>query len=189
MGVREVSCMGVRTRCIDRPRMWYELTGRGDAHAVDHKGFMRRAIELSREKMCEGDGGPFAAVIVKGGRIISEGWNQVTSDNDPTAHGEMVAIREACRKLGTFSLEGAVMYTTCEPCPMCLAAIYWSRLSQLFYANTTHDAAEIGFDDERLYREVQLPWAQRALPATRLLAEEALEVFGEWEAKPDKVVY
>ena len=150
---------------------------------------MRRAIELSREKMSDGDGGPFGAVIVKDGRIVGEGWNQVTSCDDPTAHAEVVAIREACQTLGTFSLEGAVMYASCEPCPMCLGAIYWSRLSRLFYANTTADAAAIGFDDGVLYRELTLPWAERSLPATRLLGEEAHEVFVEWQAKPDRIEY
>ena len=157
---------------------------------MDHdEDFMRRAIDLSRANMCGGSGGPFAAIVVKDGRIVGEGWNQVTSVNDPTAHGEIVAIREACRALGTFSLEGAVMYTTCEPCPMCLSAIYWSRISRLFYANTTEDAARIGFDDAVLYAELGLPWTERSLPAERLLADEARAVFAEWEEWPEKVPY
>jgi tRNA(Arg) A34 adenosine deaminase TadA len=150
---------------------------------------MRRAIELSREKMCSGDGGPFGAVVVKDGRIVGEGWNQVTSHDDPTAHAKVVAIREACATLGTFSLEGAVIYASCEPCPMCLGAIYWSRLDRLYYANATEDAEEIGFDDGVLYRELALPWPERALPAERMLAGEARAVFAEWQRKDDRVEY
>lgn len=156
---------------------------------MDHERFMRRAIELSREKMCAGDGGPFGAVVVVDGRIVGEGWNQVTSHNDPTAHAEVVAIREACTALGTYSLESGVLYTSCEPCPMCLAAAYWAHISRLFYANTTADAAAIGFDDATLYRELALPWAERTLPSEQLLAEEARAVFAEWEAWPGKVPY
>jgi len=113
----------------------------------------------------------------------------VTGHNDPTAHGEIVAIREACRALGTFSLEGCTIYTSCEPCPMCLAAIYWSRIDRVFYANTAADAATIGFDDERLYRELALPPDARSLPSERLLAAEARAVFDEWLADPDRVPY
>ena len=150
---------------------------------------MRRAIELSRQKMEENHGGPFGAVIVRQGRIIGEGWNQVTSGNDPTAHAEVVAIRNACKSLGNYRLEGCEIYTSCEPCPMCLAAIYWARLEHVYYANTRQDAASIGFDDDLLYREISLPEEKRALPASRLLAEEAKEVFDSWMKKADKVRY
>jgi len=150
---------------------------------------MRRAIALSREKMRDGEGGPFAAVVVLDDRILGEGWNQVTGHNDPTAHAEIVAIREACRTLGRFSLDGCVIYTTCEPCPMCLAAIYWARIERIYYANTTEDAAGIGFDDALLYRELATPADERSLPAERLLADEAIAVFAEWADDPDKVPY
>jgi len=156
---------------------------------MDDERFMRRAIELSRTKMREGEGGPFGAVVVVDGRIVGEGWNQVTSHNDPTSHAEVVAIREACRTLGRFSLEGGVLYSSCEPCPMCLAAVYWARLSRLVYANTMEDAARIGFDDAELYREVSLARDDRTLPAACILREEALAVFEEWERKPDRVEY
>lgn len=156
---------------------------------MTHELFMSRAIELSREKMRTGDGGPFAAVIVLDGEIVGEGWNQVTGGNDPTAHAEITAIRNACRALGTFSLEGAVIYSSCEPCPMCLGAIYWAHISHVYYANSTADAVEIGFDDGYLYREIALPWERRALPSGRLLAGEARAVFDEWDAMPDKIEY
>jgi guanine deaminase len=155
----------------------------------DPRTFMRRAIELSRIHMEAGDGGPFGAVVVKDGCVIGEGWNRVTSACDPTAHAEVVAIREACAALGTFALKGCEIYTSCEPCPMCLAAIYWARLDRLWYANLRTDAAAILFDDEWLYREVVLPAAQRSLPAMELLRDEALAVFRAWEAKVDKVRY
>ena len=156
---------------------------------MDHAGFMRRAIELSREKMEDGEGGPFGAVVVLDGRIVGEGWNQVTSHNDPTSHAEVVAIRDACRTLGTFCLEGAAIYCSCEPCPMCLGAVYWARISRLYYANTSQDAAHIGFDDAELYRELSLPHAERYVPAERMLADEAFKVFDEWRAKTDRVEY
>lgn len=160
-----------------------------DRHATDRTGFMRRAIALSRERMQAGEGGPFGAVVVKDGVIVGEGWNQVLGTNDPTAHAEIVAIRAACARLGTFDLQSCDVYTTCEPCPMCLAAILWARIGRMYYANTRDDAAAIGFDDESFYREVALPLHGRALPAERLLAEEARAVFTEWLAKPDRVSY
>ena len=123
---------------------------------------MRHAVRLSAERMREGAGGPFGAVIVKDGKVIAEGWNEVTSANDPTAHAEVVAIRLACEKLGTFSLEGCDIYASCEPCPMCLAAIYWARIDRIFFANTREEAAAIGFDDEFLYREIPKPIAERS---------------------------
>jgi guanine deaminase len=151
--------------------------------------FMRRAIALSHEMMERGSGGPFGAVIVMDGRIVAEGWNQVTSSNDPTAHAEIVAIRAACRTLGGFSLAGGEIYTSCEPCPMCLAAIYWARLDRIYYANGRADAARIGFDDALLYREIVLPIEERIVPMTQLLENEARLAFDAWEEKADKVPY
>ncbi|HEY3400736.1 MAG TPA: nucleoside deaminase [Geothrix sp.] len=155
----------------------------------DPQRFMRRAIELSRLHMEAGEGGPFGAVIVKEGEILGEGWNRVTSSHDPTAHAEVVAIRQACAKLGAFQLRGCEIYTSCEPCPMCLAAIYWARLDRVWFANGREDAAAIQFDDAWLYREVALPLEARSLPATQLLRDEALAVFQSWDRKADKVVY
>jgi len=151
--------------------------------------FMREAIRISVEKMRDGLGGPFGAVVVKENRIIARGWNQVTSANDPTAHAEIVVVREACRQLGGFRLPGCELYSSCEPCPMCLGAIYWARLDRLFFAATRQDAAEAGFDDEWLYREIPLPVAQRRLPTRQLLREAALDAFAQWKAKPDRIPY
>lgn len=150
---------------------------------------MARAIAISGERMRAGLGGPFGAVIVKNGRIVGEGTNQVTSANDPTAHAEVMAIREACRALGTFSLEGCEMYTSCEPCPMCLAAIYWARLERAYFANNREDAARIGFDDSFLYEEVAKPIDKRSLPLVHLPSAEAGSVFQEWQNKEDKIPY
>ncbi len=150
---------------------------------------MKRAIEISAERMRALEGGPFGAVIVKDGRIVAEGHNRVTSSNDPTAHAEVVAIRAACEALDGFSLEGCEIYTSCEPCPMCLAAIYWARLERMYYANTRSDAARIGFDDDHLYRELAKPLEAQEIPVVRLLGEDALAVFEEWRAMPDKVPY
>jgi guanine deaminase len=151
--------------------------------------FMHEAIRLSVEKMREGRGGPFGAVIVKEGRVISRGWNAVTTTNDPTAHAEISAIREACRKLGTFRLDGCDLYASCEPCPMCLSALYWARIGRLFFAATRQDAAAAGFDDEFLYREIPLPFDERKLASRQLLREQALAAFAEWQAKADKIPY
>jgi len=151
--------------------------------------FMRRAIEISARTMRAYEGGPFGALIVRDGRVLAEGHNRVTSSNDPTAHAEVVAIRNACKALGAYALEGAVIYTSCEPCPMCLAAIYWARLERIFYANTRADAAAIGFDDDFLYREIALPLHERTIPAQRLLGGEALAVFHEWIDLPDRTPY
>jgi guanine deaminase len=156
---------------------------------VSAEEFMRRAIQLSQEKMEQGSGGPFGAVIVKDGVVIAEGWNCVTSINDPTAHAEIVAIRAACAALASFSLRQCEIYTSCEPCPMCLAAIYWARLERIYYANDRADAARIGFDDDFLSRELALPVAARSLPMTRLLADEARPALEAWEKKPDKTPY
>ena len=150
--------------------------------------FMRRAIALSNEMVQQG-GGPFGAIVVKDGKIIAQGANRVTVDNDPTAHAEVVAIRAACAALGSFALAGCEIYTSCEPCPMCLAAIYWARLERVYFANTRSDAGAIGFDDDFLYREIPLPIEARAIPMTRLLGDEARAVFRAWDTKADKVRY
>ncbi|MGG5823136.1 nucleoside deaminase [Falsiroseomonas sp. HW251] len=154
-----------------------------------HDDFMRQAIALSRQGMEDNRGGPFGAVVVQDGRVIAEGWNQVTSTNDPTAHAEIVAIRRACIAAGSRELRGAVLYTSCEPCPMCLAAAYWARLDAVFYANARDDAAAIGFDDQWIYDEVPKPIEARSLAMRRLLAAEALEVFQAWTAKQDRTPY
>lgn len=150
---------------------------------------MRSAIKLSMEKMQEGFGGPFGAVIVKEGKVIAEGYNRVTSHNDPTAHAEVTAIREACKALDTFDLSGCEIYTSCEPCPMCLSAIYWARLDRIYYGNSRQGAAAIGFDDEFLYQEVATPIEDRKIPTIQILQDEAEEAFRAWDAKPDKVIY
>jgi tRNA(Arg) A34 adenosine deaminase TadA len=155
----------------------------------DDRRFLARAIELSREGVSSGTGGPFGAVVVKDGEIIGEGCNEVTTANDPTAHAEVVAIRNACRHIANFSLEGAVIYASCEPCPMCLASIYWARLSRLVYANTRHQAAAIGFDDAFLYDEVPLEPEKRSLPTTHLPSDDAESAFRLWQEKVDKVEY
>src|SRR5207253_8803902 len=147
----------------------------------------QRAITLALEKMREDDGGPFGAVIVRNDTIIAEGWNQVTSRNDPTAHAEIVAIRRTCALLGTFNLPDCDLYTNCEPCPMCLGAIYWARLRRIYYANTRTDASQIGFDDEFIYGEVGRAPARRTIPHVRLLTDDALAAFKEWAAKPAKI--
>lgn len=151
--------------------------------------FMLRAIELSKENMRKGAGGPFGAVIVKNGLIIGEGWNQVTSTNDPTAHAEMVAIRAACKMAQNFDLAGAEIYTSCEPCPMCLSAIYWARLDKIYYANSRKDAAQINFDDDFLYSEIPKTLADRKIPMVQCCHQEALVVFEEWTKKIDKIAY
>jgi tRNA(Arg) A34 adenosine deaminase TadA len=151
--------------------------------------FMREAVRISVERMRANEGGPFGAVVVREGRIIARGWNRVTSTNDPTAHAEVTAIREACRVLGDFKLTGCELYSSCEPCPMCLGAIYWARVDRLYFAAGRRDAAEAGFDDDFLYREVPRPPEERSLPTRQLLRAEALEAFAEWKAKTDKVAY
>jgi guanine deaminase len=151
--------------------------------------FMREAIRLSIQMMRRGKGGPFGAVVVRKGKIVGRGSNQVTSVNDPTAHAEIVAIREACKRLKTFQLDDCDLYTSCEPCPMCLSAIYWARLGNVFYGNTRQDAARIDFDDDFIYREVALPIGKRTLKMKQLLHDEALAAFAEWQRKTDKVLY
>jgi tRNA(Arg) A34 adenosine deaminase TadA len=153
-----------------------------------YENYMRRAIALSCQGV-ETGGGPFGAVVVKDGQIIGEGMNQVVPHADPTAHAEIVAIRAACAALGTHDLTGAVIVSSCEPCPMCLGAIWWSRIGLVVYGNDRADAATIGFDDAAIYAEVAAPPEARRLPLRRVLAEEALAAFQFWQAKPDKVPY
>lgn len=155
----------------------------------DDARFLAHAVRLSREHMNEGAGGPFGAVIVRDGAVLAEGWNQVTSANDPTAHAEVVAIRRACEAVGDFSLEGAVLYTSCEPCPMCLASAYWARVSRIVYANTRADAAAIGFDDSFIYDEIPKPPEARSLPIEHHPNVDAKAVFEAWLQKPDKIRY
>jgi len=150
---------------------------------------MRHAIRLSIENARSGRGGPFAAIVVKYGHVIAEGTNRVTATNDPTAHAEIVAIREACEKLCTFQLEHCDIYSTCEPCPMCMGAIYWARPARVFFAATAEDAARVGFDDAFILEQLRLPVAERAISLTQLLREEAQEAFQIWEHKPDKIEY
>ena len=149
---------------------------------------MKRAIELSIESINRG-GGPFGCVIVKNDKIISEGSNKVTSSNDPTAHGEIVAIREACRQVNNFSLKGLELYSTCEPCPMCLSAIYWARIDRIYYANTRKDAQKIDFDDSLIYSEFQKNIDKRKIPMVQMMRNEALKAFELWDKKTDKVKY
>lgn len=154
-----------------------------------NEAFMRRAIELAREGMSKGAGGPFGAVVVKNGQIISEGNNEVTSTNDPTAHAEIVAIRRACENLGSFQLTDCDIYTSCEPCPMCLGAIYWARPRAVYFAATRNDAAEIGFDDAFIYEQIQLPHDQRSIPQIHKPSSEAKAVMDAWRSKADKIEY
>lgn len=149
---------------------------------------MRRAIELSKDSVKRG-GGPFGAVIARNGEIIAEGSNNVTIDCDPTAHAEVSTIRKACKQLGTFDLSGCEIFTSCEPCPMCLGAIYWAHLDKIYYANDRKDAAAIGFDDDFIYQELDLKPADRQKPSEILLREEALEAFRMWQEKEDKTEY
>jgi guanine deaminase len=156
---------------------------------MQHEQWIREAVELGRRGMQESGGGPFGAVVVCDGRIVGRGWNQVTSRLDPTAHAEVTAIRDACRTLQRFELRGCDLYTSCEPCPMCLAAIYWARLDRIFYGCTRTDAAEAGFDDEFIYQQIPLDSSARALPMAQVGRETAAELFEHWAAKADKVPY
>lgn len=156
---------------------------------VDHEKFMRQAILLASQSVLEDKGGPFGAVIVKDGAIIGRGQNCVSSSHDPTAHAEIVAIRQACLQLLQFSLKGSVIYTSCEPCPMCLAALYWARIDAIYFANSAADAASIGFDDAFFYRELQLPAGKRSMRMKQLLRTEALSSFRLWQEKEIKVPY
>jgi len=151
--------------------------------------FLQRAIDLAAEHMRALDGGPFGAVISRQNKIIATGWNRVTSTNDPTAHAEVVALRAAAAELRSFSLEGCVLYSSCEPCPMCLGAAYWARVERVVFAGTRQDAAGAGFDDEFLYRELALPPASRQLPMQQMLRDKAVDVFNEWRRLPGKTMY
>jgi tRNA(Arg) A34 adenosine deaminase TadA len=155
----------------------------------DHDKFMRMAIDLAENNVVQGQGGPFGAVIVKDGMVIARSANKVVPTNDPTAHAEVSAIRLACQELETFNLEGCVIYTSCEPCPMCLGAIYWARIDHIYYANTKADAAAIGFDDKFIYDELDLPMEKRKLPVVQLLRDEALHAFKLWETSEKKTEY
>lgn len=155
----------------------------------DAAEFMRHAIRLSSENIEQGKGGPFGAVIVKHGKIIAHGTNLVTSTNDPTAHAEVVAIRNACKALNTFQLDGCEIYTSCEPCPMCLGAIYWARPAKLYYANCKEDAASINFDDKFIYEEIAKPIEERKLFTRQILRNEALETFKKWAESENKIEY
>lgn len=156
---------------------------------MTNEQLMQCAIDLALERMRANKGGPFGAVVTRNGEIVAEGWNEVTSTNDPTAHAEVVAIRRACEKLGTFNLSDCEIYASCEPCPMCLGAIYWARFRTLYYANTRVEAAGIGFDDEFIYREIPLDPAARSIPGVRLTTSSSQVPFAEWAAKPDKIKY
>ncbi|MCH7410858.1 nucleoside deaminase [Belliella sp. DSM 111904] len=155
----------------------------------EQKSFMKMAIELSQMGMDSGIGGPFGCVIVKDGKVIGKGSNAVASTNDPTAHAEVVAIRDACKNLNSFQLEGCELYTSCEPCPMCLGAIYWARPSKVYYANTKTDAAKAGFDDQFIYEELELPHSERKIPFNQFMRQEAIDVFDNWINKENKTVY
>ncbi len=151
--------------------------------------YMRRAVELARQNVLAGTGGPFAALIVRDGEVIAEAANSVTTTNDPTAHGEINAIRKACAALGTFTLAGCEIYSSCEPCPMCLAAIYWARLEAIYYGCGQQEAAKAGFDDAFLYEEIRKLMPDRTIPSTQLLQDEAWEAFATWIAQPAKIDY
>jgi len=154
-----------------------------------HARWMNEAIALARTGMREHGGGPFGAVVVSNNEIVGRGWNQVTHLLDPTAHAEVTAIRDACRKLKRFELRGCVLYTSCEPCPMCLSAIYWSRLDRVYFASTRKDAAGIGFDDDFIYQQIPLELAARSLPMVQLPAAAAAKLFSDWSTNPDKIPY
>lgn len=157
--------------------------------SAEDKKFMLKAIALSKKGMDSNAGGPFGAVVVKDGKIIGKGYNKVTSTNDPTAHAEIIAIRNATKKLNNYQLEGCTIYTSCEPCPMCLGAIYWARPTRLVYACSKKDAAEIDFDDAFIYNEIELEESKRSIHTIQLLREEGLQIFDEWKHKKDKTEY
>lgn len=156
---------------------------------MNKKELMQEAIKCSVYGMNNNAGGPFGAIIAKDGEIIAKGWNKVTSTNDPTAHAEVSVIREACKKLNTFDLTGCELYTSCEPCPMCLSAIYWAGIKKIYYGNTRKDAADINFDDDFIYREISLPLSERSVAMEQLDREEAIKAFEAWSKKIDRVEY
>lgn len=155
----------------------------------EHEALMQEAINLSIKGMNNNEGGPFGAIVVKDGKIVGRGNNKVTSTNDPTAHAEVVAIRDACKNLGSFQLDGCIIYTSCEPCPMCLGAIYWARPDKVFYACTKEDAADAGFDDAFIYREIDADYASRSIPFVQIARPAAVVAFEQWKSKADKTEY
>lgn len=177
---------------LDPHRGAGEAVKRAEKKAADRsadKRFLAEAAELSFRGMRRGRGGPFGALVVLDGKVVGKGWNKVLASGDPTAHAEVTAIRAACRALGAFHLEGAVLYTSCEPCPMCLGAAYWARIARIVFANTRSDAEAIGFSDAFIYKELARPASRRRLPLVRLADARAREAFAEWLAKPDKTLY
>jgi len=156
---------------------------------TEQEKYMQEAVNAALSGMRNNEGGPFGCVIIKDGKIIGRGNNKVTSTNDPTAHAEITAIRDACKNLGSFQLEGCEIYTSCEPCPMCLGAIYWARPNKVYYGSNQVDAANIGFDDEFIYKEIPLPYNERSIPFEQLAPEIAIKPFEEWEKKEDKTEY
>lgn len=155
----------------------------------DRRIYMQKAIDLAYDNVADNKGGPFGAVVVKDGKIIGQGSNLVTENNDPTAHAEIVAIREAARYLGTFSLEGCEIYASCEPCPMCLGAIYWAHLDKLYYAATKDDASKADFDDTFIYKEIALPKTERSISSLQLMRDDAVKVFEAWTQSGNKILY
>ena len=158
-------------------------------HAADDLAFLRRAIALAATRSAGGTNGPFGAVVAREGAVVAEGWNQVVETGDPTAHAEVVAIRGACRRLGSHVLEGCTLYASCEPCPLCLAAAYWARISRVVFAASRSDAARAGFDDERIYRELALEWPRREVAGERILEDEGRHVLEAWLANQRRVPY
>ncbi len=165
------------------------MDGREQEENMNHQDFMKRTLEIARDKMNSNEGGPFGALIVRKGEIIAEGWNRVTSTCDPTAHAEVQAVRNACQKLGTFHLKDCVIYSSCEPCPMCLSAIYWAHIDRIYYACTKEDAAAIDFDDDLIYQEIKKPLQERIVPAENMMRERGLDVFKAWTEKEDRIPY
>ncbi|MDJ0646571.1 MAG: nucleoside deaminase [Flavobacteriaceae bacterium] len=156
---------------------------------MNHKNYMDEAVKAALKGIHANEGGPFGCIVVKDGEIIGRGNNKVTSTNDPTAHAEIIAIREACKYLDCFQLDDCIIYTSCEPCPMCLGAIYWARPKKVFYACNQQDAAEIGFDDEFIYKEIPLPYEKRSIPFEQCARDSALKAFRQWSEKEDKIEY
>ena len=174
---------------LQEPRILHAILAMMSATIQPDAKFMRMAIDLATDNVRSGKGGPFGAVVVRDGELIAAMANTVTSTNDPTAHAEVNAIRAACTKLGTFQLDGCDVYTSCEPCPMCLAALYWSRCRSIFYGNSAQDAATAGFDDGFLYDEVKRPVSERRIPMTRVLGNEAIESFQAWTKSTERIDY